>query len=135
MRFRPLRSRAFWLGLPGLVFLLWGWWVSMGHFSVAGTQGVKLWGIGQTGGEVFAVWSSDGWPSWRKFDVVHEVMPVEGIRHWRMTLAAGRESDPAFRYVLIPYGWPVIGYGALWAGLMLWRREKYRRSAPAAEGA
>jgi hypothetical protein len=30
MRFRLLSSRAFWFGVPGLVFLLWAWWLSMG---------------------------------------------------------------------------------------------------------
>jgi hypothetical protein len=31
---RPFyRSRLFWLGLPGLVFLLWTWWDSGQHFS------------------------------------------------------------------------------------------------------
>lgn len=31
---RPVyRSRLFWLGLPGLVFLLWTWWDSGQHFS------------------------------------------------------------------------------------------------------
>lgn len=27
------RSRLFWLGLPGLLFLLWGWWDSWQHYS------------------------------------------------------------------------------------------------------
>ena len=103
----------------------------MGHFSVAGTYGSRLWGIGQTGGEVFAVWNSDGWPSWRTFEVVHEVMPVGGIRHWRISLAAAHESDPAFRHVLIPYGWLVLAYMAVWAGLLWWRRGIYRQAARA----
>ena len=27
------RSRLFWLGIPGLLFLLWGWWDSGMHYS------------------------------------------------------------------------------------------------------
>jgi hypothetical protein len=38
---RPFyRSRLFWLGLPGLVFLLWSWWDSVGeNKGVAWTSG------------------------------------------------------------------------------------------------
>jgi len=34
MGLRPFyRSRLFWFGLPGLAFLLWGWWDSWRHYS------------------------------------------------------------------------------------------------------
>ena len=60
-RFRLLRSKAFWFGVPGLVGLLWGWWVSMGHLSVASYgSGRNEWMIGQSAGELVMGWNWDG---------------------------------------------------------------------------
>jgi hypothetical protein len=126
MRFRLVRSRVFWFGVPGLVFLLWGWWISMGYFSYAGFGGTGYWTIGQLGGEVFVLWRLGESPDWRDLDAVHGKARADEMRRLRYSLDGWRELVPTFRYVFIPYYWPVIGYVAGWAGLVFWRSRKYR---------
>jgi uncharacterized membrane protein YccC len=41
------------------------------------------------------------------------------------------EAVPSIGYVFIAYHWPVIGYVAGWAGLIVWRSRKYRAFAKA----
>ena len=51
---RPVyRSRLFWLGVPGLVFLLWVWWDSGGRVSYAKwVRGNTVDDVRVTGGRV-----------------------------------------------------------------------------------
>ena len=61
MRFLFWRSKAFWLGLPGLVFLGWGWWHSMGHYSKLNfgmPHGPVLF---HERGELCAIWRDPGY--------------------------------------------------------------------------
>ncbi len=125
MNFRLFRSRAFWFGVLGLVFLLWGWWISLGHWSAAGLGGARVWGIGQLVGEVFAMWNSEGGPEWGSFLAEHDEMSELQVRAWRETIR--RENDPTYRYVFILYPWVVLAYVAGWAGLVIWRKRKFEK--------
>jgi hypothetical protein len=124
---RPFyRSRLFWLGLPGLVFLLWAWWLSTGHYSGAGFGG---WVIGQMGGEVFARWDADGRPDWVEFGAGHRDMKEGEAQEMKGMLPAVRELFPSYRIIFIPYFWPVLAYTATWLlTLAWWQRRKYRIS-------
>lgn len=42
MRLRLVRSRVFWFGVPGLVFLLWGWWDSS-RWESSGSVSASSW--------------------------------------------------------------------------------------------
>ena len=131
MRFRLLRSRAFWVGVPGLVFLLWGWWTALRYYSSAGCMGATFWEIGQIGGEVYAYWDSGGGPDWRQLTFIHlETIAGAEVTH---SVADVRGIYPTVRLVRVPYYWPVFGYVAVWAGLIRWRSEKYRQASKAAE--
>jgi hypothetical protein len=126
-RFRLLRSRAFWFGVPGLVFLLWAWWVSIRHISSVGVGASRPWGIGQAAGVVVSVWNSEGWPEdWRKSGTRHEGVSVEDARGWKTRLAEQREWTSGFRYVVISHHTLVLAYVAGWAGLVVWRARKLR---------
>ena len=130
MRFRLFRSRVFWFGVPGLVFLLWGWWFSMGTISTMtlGEYSFKKprrWEIGQAAGDVYATWGVGGWPEW-KFHSDHSEMRVNARRHWRRNLTWMRAGDPNFRYLIIGQHWLVVGYLVTWSGLVFWRKWKYR---------
>ena len=127
MRFRLFRSRAFWFGVPGLVFLLCGWWMSMGHSSYAGFGGSPEWSIRQGGGEVFAAWSSFGWPDWRQVYGRHQKVPVEYFGHSKANLAAWCKYWTNSGYVVVSYHWLVLCYVAVWAGLIFWRKRKYEK--------
>lgn len=133
MRFRLLRSRSFWFGVPGLLFLLWAWWVSIGNISTMtiGGHGFKMprrWEIGQAAGEVYATWGLGGWPDW-KFYPYHGEMQVEARRHWRRNLTWVRAGDPAFRYLIVGHHWLVLGYLVAWSGPVFWRSRRYRALA------
>ncbi len=125
-RFHLFRSRAFWFGLPGLVFLLWGWWVSMGHFSRAECGGRFDWWIAQSAGVIVVFWESEGPPDWDRFGVSHRKTNEEGAREWKSWLIEATEKDPSRHMVAIPHRFVVLAYVAGWAGLLTWRKRKYR---------
>lgn len=127
MRFRLFRSKAFWFGVPGLVGLLWGWWVSMGNYSSAGFRGARYWVIGQMGGEVFAMWDAEGGPEWGEGVAEHKDMTVEVAKAEKGFWTTDNEWYPSYRIIYIPYYWPVMGYLAAWAGLMIWRKQKFEK--------
>jgi hypothetical protein len=128
--YRLLRSPAFWSGVPGLVFLLWGWGLSIRHISSAGIGLARPWGIGQAAGEVVAVWNSEGSPEWRKFGARHEGVSAEYARAWKMRLAEQGEWTSGLRYIVIPYSAVVLAYTLVWIGLVVWRWRKHRALRP-----
>lgn len=126
MRFRLFRSRAFWFGVPGLVFLLWGWWVARSHESGVGFWGPRFCGIGQMGGRVYAYWHSTGFPDWQNFYFWHWEMTMEDASKTMKVRANSEDRSPAFRHVSVSYCWLVASYGVAWAGVVGWRSRKYR---------
>ena len=126
MRFRLFRSRAFWFGVPGLVFLLWGWWVSMGQRSyVVAASDVSELLFGQIDGEVVLIRGSGPVPPLDEWVLAHDGLMTsmaEGIKKEEQEL----EDAGISRVVFIPYHWPVLGYVAVWAGLIFWRSRNYR---------
>ena len=124
-RFRLFRSKAFWFGVPGLVGLLWGWWVSMGYWSHAGFRGQHSQWIGQVGGEVYAIWDLKGWPDWQQFAVWHNEKSVEEVSAVKRFVASEAQKKTATHIVFVPYYLPVVSYVAVWAGLLIWRKRRY----------
>ena len=53
-------------------------------------------------------------------------MTGEQARQGKDFWVAVSEGIPSHRYVFIPYQWLVLGYLAVWAGLVFWRSRKYR---------
>ncbi len=126
---RPFyRSRLFWLGLPGLVFLLWGWWLSMGYWSSVGFAGSRnSWGMGQVWGEVYAIWDWDGPPDWGNFGAGNWEVTREAVHEVKDSWAAEMEWNPSLRVVFIPCYWPALAYVATWLlTLAWWQRRKAR---------
>jgi hypothetical protein len=121
------RSRLFWLGLPGLVFLLWAWWVAKGNMSLVGFSGPHDWVIGQLGGEVIALWDFAGWPTLRDFATSHGKMSLDEAGREMGAMIEWRREKPTRRLVFIPYLWVVLTYTAVWLlTLALWQRRKSR---------
>lgn len=123
MRFRLFRSRAFWFGVPGLVFLIWAWGLSKTHYSGVGNlDGPFSKKIGQLDGDVLLGWNP--WPSsnsWRGF---HERIPpghAQEIKEFFKELGV-----PGVWVIFIPHRSLVTGYLLGWAGLVFWRSRKYR---------
>ena len=144
---RPLyRSRLFWLGVPGLAFLLWVWWDSGGYVSyVAYERGNELRQVEVSRGGVLWTYALDLKPTGHA--------AVRPLRSGRIELAkmgvetTGRRLDfsEAFesevRMVTVPaFGvekevhtvrlalWVIVlGYAAMWlGGVFAWRWRKVR---------
>ncbi len=111
---RPFyRSRLFWLGLPGLVFLLWGWEISIEYYSHIHFGGSHHWVIGQSWGVVFAMSDPSGWPDWRNIDSEHaKISGVDDFLGVRSNAASWGERYPTLPMIFIPYYWPVLAYTA-----------------------
>lgn len=122
--FRLFRSKAFWFGVPGLVGLLWGWWVSMGYRSWVEFE---TWGVGLSAGEVYAYWFLEAMPGWGDMGVGHCEVEPEEVLEWKRMLVDSPHVIPDFRLTFIPLYWPVLGYLALWIGLLIWRKRRFEK--------
>lgn len=127
MKFRLFRSRAFWFGVPGLVGLFWGWWLSMGSISTVSAGQTRNWWIAQSAGEVLLSWDSSGLPDDLEFSGKHfNASPEESIE-WRKMLEYTDEMFPASKRLGISYCQIIVGYLVIWAGLLIWRKRKYEK--------
>ena len=119
-------SLLFWLGLPMLVFLLWGWGTSYRACSGAEFPLPHNWGIGQIAGEVHAVWNPDALPDWRRFRTWHVETLGMKTGETNVPFTLSNQAAP-HRYATIPYPAVVLAYVAAW-GLALagWQRRKSR---------
>ncbi len=118
---RPFyRSRLFWLGLLGLVFLLWGWWLSMEHYSFMGFGGAPHWEVGQIRGELYAYWNSSGWPNLDYPHFEHQEMSMEEARNVRAELDLWPGMEANLCFVVIPYYWVVLACAGVWLLTLAW---------------
>ncbi len=141
MRFRLFRSRVFWFGVPGLVFLLWGWadsaksefkgHVTAGTWFVHLTQGAGYLQLQFTRGGLASPWSSSaqrvprvsgggGWPGWSYVPQWrHHETPVGWIGSFY-------NSYPSVSNTLILPHWFLLAlYAVPWCGLILWRWRRF----------
>jgi hypothetical protein len=142
MRFCLSRSRAFWFGLPGSVFLLWAWADSM----TTATHAAIMWkkssisdSVTHHGGSLdIAHWAgSFGVSLWPKeFRVQRQPrgdakdwFPVPGIREHGILSGSLHLTSR----VVIPHWCLVSLYLISWSGLMGWRWWTYRRASHAAQ--
>jgi hypothetical protein len=137
MRFRLFRSRAFWFGVPGLLFLLWGWVDSVKmksscwggrHWSVhlaqyenylqlqlsraSATVGSKKWGWGT---ERTPRVTANSWPRWK-------YRP-----HW----IHSSDPDSTTDVLLLPHWFVVLLYLLPWSTVVAWRWWRRRRMTAA----
>ena len=137
MRFRLFRSRAFWLGVPGLVFLLWAWGdsaksefkghVSKGPWFVHLTQGAGYLQLQITRGGLASPWNSSAQRDPRVSG--GEWWPGLFYRpQWRYhERPAGWSGSIHFSYpsvtntLILPHWFLLSLYALPWCGLVLWR--------------
>lgn len=128
MRFRWFRSRALWFGVPGLLFLLWGWWVSMRHWSaVSYGHALSAWEAGQVGGGVYAHWDANGWPDKGEMHAGHQRCTPAEARELEKDWSKLSEALPNCRFARITYYQIFPGYLAFWAVLLIWRKLKFEK--------
>lgn len=141
---RPLyRSLVFWLGLPGLLFLLWGWADSRLHSSSfvsdieAKTNVGSLFSsetIWHQGSQLTIGWhdfSESGLVSLKRTDhkVTRQLLPTPP---WFPRPALIRHeldrSKVYMRFLVIPH-WLIVGlYLVLWLLFLAWRHRRINRS-------
>lgn len=125
------RSWLFWLGLPGLLFLGWLWWIAPPrHLQIGGGSYLQIL----------------AYPDALEVVVVDSASPFR----WRTQTGKAHESDRAhpfkpffkvqrlklhstrYTYLSMRPWLPIAAYATLWLGLLaLWLRRKSRRLAAA----
>ena len=137
------RSLLFWLGLPGLVFLLWGWADSTRFLSILKWQskGVVL-GF-QSSGNPLRIDSFHCLDPGRRSDLTFDRFPVSrlplAVEHPLFPTAVrfgsihDASNDSTTRMLVIAYWMKISAYAAVWiAFLAYWQRRKARLSRRAA---
>lgn len=127
-RFRLFRSRAFWFGVPGLVFLLWGWGDSLvitreAYFY---RQRFLLWhGDSRT---VVHVLPGVGWMPSNESGIGFNRYAAEPFK-WPCLPAPTYEDhgENRMRTVQLPHWLLIVIYVAVWAGLLILRKRKYEQ--------
>jgi hypothetical protein len=71
---------------------------------------------------VYAFWYVEGWPNWGDFYAEHGEVEADESSEMESELAAGREADASFRYLVISYPAVISGYVMLWSGLLWWSK-------------
>ena len=141
---RPLhRSRLFWLGLPGLVFLLWGWWDSTHYRTIFGrttaTGHVQVQSIGHMVMGIEVRGEGPPWSGSWAFLHLPETMVYADPKTGRMVneyrvlprYVAYKNrvySDgSSMRRVEVAYWFMVAVYGCAWvSACVVWQRRKRR---------
>lgn len=125
-RFRLFRSRVFWFGLPGSVFLLWAWGLSKTHRSyVMATSDIAELLVGQLDGDIALIRGPGPVPPLEEWVIVHEELKpglAAAIKREQRELGDAGIGTVVF----FPHRWLVAGYLSAWAGLVVWRSRRYR---------
>lgn len=132
MRFRLFRSRAFWFGVPGLVFLLWAWGDSMTHaFSLnsdGSAYGVDLFHLN---GDILLMWGDKRDTSRWHWEISRDEVD-RGEAEEAKALLKKMSVALDIKVISVPHRWLVPAYVVGWAGLLIWRWRKFRRAFPEA---
>ena len=149
MPFRPFRSLAFWLGLPGLLFLLWAWADSMSHrsglhvdkvlpgprFVIVNFIGYEAAGFGVQWGdapEPQGLGSRLGGTTLTRTPITgpaESFFPPAGYTRLPAHGSGSTSVVPVeWRFLFVPFWQLVALYLAVWWGLLAWRR-RVRRAA------
>lgn len=132
MRFRLFRSRAFWFGVPGLVFLLWGWTSSMHqHTSLFHREvGVCQFDTGQIQFNTIPEREKKWLPPYRvSRSEWHDSTGDSWFNNrGRMFTRQGDEI-----LMVIPFWKAVVGYLTFWIVIIGWREWRRWREAKISE--
>jgi hypothetical protein len=129
-RFSLLHSRAFWFGVPGLVFLLWAWADSKIHGFMLNSDG-NAYGVGlyQMNGDVILTWGDNRDLSNWRWEISHEVVEPNEAEEAKAVLK-WVSSALEMKMISISHRWLALAYVAGWAGLLAWRKRYCRAVSP-----
>ena len=135
------RSRLFWLGLPGLVFLLWAWLANvredfhLNYLALSGPGEIKGWDVGSSLGSIYhsRLKSAYGFGSRSKskpgLHFFHEALEPDEPTIYFSRRPFGTVHNGDYREVWVAWWAIVLGYGITWSGALIgWQRRKARKS-------
>ncbi len=130
MRFRLLRSRAFWFGVPGLVFLLWLWGDSKDHvtsLTFHGKPGIHF--RQRPAGMRLILWENSNHSGNPRFGaerilIEDDYAATRAELLEQIDLAWVVDQDRSY-LISLPYWKLLAGYLLLWAAVLIWRWRKY----------
>lgn len=133
------RSRLFWLGLPGMLFLVWLSWIFPPRIVTrTGPSGVhQLYAYGST--LMFCsepCLASPGWHVSAPQTGLEEIVPQGGpwVKWDRLVEPAGLSGTPHVDYIFIRSWLPAAAYAVVWVAVVAsWQRYKCGRMRRAAE--
>lgn len=142
------RSRLFWLGLPGLVFMLCLWLAkadqvfAVGHYAITGPTGSTLRYIGASEGSIHQTTLRYNWVTgarlgfhWRGFNGSGAGLAPECATYFPRPFAIIRRPLWGRKHREIRLAWWAVisAYTAVWLGAVAgWQRRKARLSRRAA---
>lgn len=133
------RSRLFWLGLPGLVFMLWAWLAKadqsfdFGHTAITGSGKTTARGIGAGGGSVYQITYRNDydlglqpgfqWSGFRESpDEPVTYIPLRPFTFIRKTVDPGE-----YREIRLAWWVVISAYTVIWLGAVAgWQRRSCR---------
>jgi hypothetical protein len=127
---------SFWLGLPGMLFLLWAWVDSRHHPAEVeySRGGPHLWNVTHGSSRLVVTirsWAPDSEAAWGpqyRFARSQSFLPADPVKLLQVPYysSAGdartaKPNDILFRQVAVPHWLAVLIYIGIWSCLMLWR--------------
>ena len=128
MRFRLFRSRAFWLGVPGLVFLLWAWGDSLRTVREAYfyRQGLLLWhGDSRL---IIHILSGHSWVPGGESGIGFDRHPAGSFNWPCLPVPMVDKGGWCDASVQMPHWLMALIYGAVWTALLVWRAGRFRQA-------
>ncbi|WP_035604340.1 hypothetical protein [Haloferula sp. BvORR071] len=123
------RSLTFWLGLPGLLFLLWAWWDSSKFDSDAL---MYSWGfLARNGDSQFTITILEDYKSYWMLSgsLGFDRQPRAESRLFFPSARIDRMTEPHWTRIFIPHWQVVLAYAIPWSVLFLWSRRRIRLRA------
>ena len=128
MRFRLSRSLVFWLGMPGLCFLLWLWADSFDFATGVDCQRGKIAVSALNDGSTIALgWAEN--PSAGNYFSTHRT-PSSQPKRPLLWAKAERIDRADVQGIILPHWQLSILYLALWFAAMAWRWRSAQQSSP-----
>jgi len=120
------RSILLWLGLLGLLFLLWSWNRSLNHLSLAeGTIAGRSAAIGVANGSLVIIRTAPT-SGPRVYELYFDDQPLDPSTRAAVPTPAAMAVFPGSEGVMIAMWIPVAIYLTAWSGLFYWRHRRMR---------
>ena len=127
MRFPWYRSLAFWLGFPGLLFLLWIWFLSAKHRTDLSITGPVTFVVANEAGFIrVTCWKDPAQPGWSDLRADH--MIVRQSSRFFPDVAWRVQTHSSVFDLWLSHWVVLLSYLVIWGLVLGWRWSKFRAS-------